>query len=352
MTSIGDLPAIPPQYGVPIELWPGILWIRLPLPYRLNHVNVYLLEDVDGWALIDTGLGDATTQNTWERLFSAVLDRPITRVIVTHFHPDHVGMAGWISARFGVPLYMTQTEYLMTLSIHLDPGALEAEHYVNFYIDHGLDPDETQMIVTKGHSYLRTVRPLPLTFRRLCVGDELHIGRRDFKVLTGARHAPEQLLLYCQNEKLCISADQVLNRISPNVSVWPVDPDGDPLGLYLRSLKMIVATIPNDVLVLPGHDMPFRNLHGRIAELIKHHDLRCGLIVDACQEGPKSAAELVPFIFKGKFGPHEMGFAFSEVLSHVNYLLRCGRLEAVELGAKLSGDTPQRRAICYRVGTG
>jgi glyoxylase-like metal-dependent hydrolase (beta-lactamase superfamily II) len=344
LKSITDLPSSPPQDGVPVEVWPGILWVRLPLPYRLNHVNVYLVEDDDGWALIDTGLGNAATEQAWKRLFSTVLDRPITRVIATHFHPDHVGMAGWITQRFRVPLYMSQTEYLMALNLHLDPGALEAEHYVNFYLEHGLDPDETQRIVTRGHSYLRIVRPLPLTFRRLCAGDELRIGRRSFKVLTGGGHAPEQVFLYCQNEDLFLSADQVLSRISPNVSVWPIDPDGDPLGLYLRSLDSIAATVPDDVLVLPGHEMPFYNLHDRIAELTAHHELRCGLILDACHKSSKSAAELVPFIFKGNFGPHEMGFAFSEVLSHVNYLLRRGRLETTGDAANCATE---RRPIRY-----
>lgn len=347
MKSILQLPSTPPQDGVPVEIWPGILWLRLPLPYRLNHVNVYLVDDGDGWALIDTGLGDSRTEQAWDHLFSTVLDRPITRVIATHYHPDHVGMAGWITHRFGIPLYMSQTEYLMTLNVHLDPGALEAEHYVNFYLDHGLGPEETRRIVTRGHSYLRIVRPLPLTFRRLNDGDELRIGRRNFNVLTGGGHAPEQVFFHCRAEKLFISADQVLNRISPNVSVSPIDPDGNPLGLYLRSLDEIAASIPGDVLVLPGHDMPFHNLHGRIGELIAHHEIRCKLIVEACRKGPKSAAELVPAIFKGQFGPHEMGFAFSEVLSHVNYLLGCQRLKAIGPAEKSSEDSVARHSLRY-----
>jgi glyoxylase-like metal-dependent hydrolase (beta-lactamase superfamily II) len=309
---------MPPQAGVPVEIWPGVLWVRLPLPFRLNHVNVYLIDDGDGWALIDTGLGDATTQQIWERLFISVLDRPLTRIIVTHFHPDHTGMAGWIAQRFDIPVYMSETEYLMSSNIHLDPGALQAEHYLNFYLRHGLDPDETWRLVTMGHSYFKIVRALPPTFRRLNAGDELTIGKRAFQIFTGGGHSPEQVFLYCEDERLFLSADQVLNRISPNVSVSAVDPDGDPLGLYLRSLATITATIPNDVLVLPGHDMPFHNLHGRAAELIAHHDVRCNLIMEACRTTPKSAADLVPCIFHRDFGPHEMGFAFSETLSHIN----------------------------------
>jgi glyoxylase-like metal-dependent hydrolase (beta-lactamase superfamily II) len=279
--------------------------------------------------LIDAGLGDQATQTVWENLLAGVLERPLTRIIVTHFHPDHVGLAGWIAQRADVPVYMSETEYLMSMNIQLNPGALEAEHYVKFYLDHGLDPEETQRLVTKGHSYLRNVRPLPLTFRSVIAGDELLIGKRKFQIFTGGGHSPEQVYLYCEAERIFFSADQVLKRISPNVSVSAIDPDGDPLGQYLRSLAAISASIPDDVLVLPGHEMPFYGLHDRVAELIAHHELRCNIIEKACRGTPKTAAELVPEIFHRAFGPHEMGFAFSEVLSHINYMLRRGRLRAI-----------------------
>jgi glyoxylase-like metal-dependent hydrolase (beta-lactamase superfamily II) len=301
----------------------------LTLPYRLNHVNVYLIDDEDGWALLDTGLGNAQTQETWEKLFAAGLDRPLTRIIVTHFHPDHAGMAGWIAERFNVPVYMSETEYLVSRNIHLDPGALQAQHYRKFYTDHGLNAEQTQRVVTQGHSYLNNVWGLPPTFRRLNAGDELGIGRRKFQILTGGGHSPEQVFLYCDDEKLFFPADQVLNRISPNVSVAAIDPDGDPLGLYLRSLSAIAAAIPGDVLILPGHDLPFASLHARVEELKAHHKLRCDQIIAACRASPKSAAELVPYVFHRAFDPHEMGFAFSEILAHINYLLRNNALEAI-----------------------
>ena len=323
------IPAEPPEEGAPVELCPGILWMRLSLPYRLNHVNVYLVEDDDGWTLIDTGLGDTRTEQVWTGVFRDVLKRPVTRVVVTHFHPDHAGMAGWIAQRFDIPVYMSQAEYLMNRNLSLDPGALEAEHYLRFYRNHGLDEEETRRLVTNGHSYLRIVRPLPATFSRMSAGDELIIGRRTFRVLTGAGHSLEQVMLYCESEKLFFAADQVLNHISPNVSVSAVDPDGDVLGLYLRSLAEIKSIIPDDVFVLPGHDMPFRGLHARIDELVTHHERRCQLIIDGCRDQSKSAAELVPYMFHRAFGPHELGFAFSEVLAHINYLLRRGRLEAI-----------------------
>ena len=342
MNQPNVVPAAPPEEGVPVELCPGILWVRLSLPYRLNHFNVYLVEDDDGWVLIDTGLGDVKTEQVWTRLFQDVLTRPVTRVVVTHFHPDHAGMAGWIAQRFDVPVLMSQAEYLMNRNLSLDPGALEAEHYLRFYSNHGLDAEETRRLVTNGHSYLRIVRPLPATFNRLSAGDELIIGRRKFNVLTGAGHSLEQVMLYCEGEKLFFAADQVLNRISPNVGVSAVDPHGDVLGLYLRSLAEIKSAIPDDVLVLPGHDMPFRPLHARIDELVIHHLRRCDLIIEACRDQPKSAAELVPYMFHRAFGPHELAFAFSEVLAHVNYLLRRGQLEAITSADKSVKVAPPR----------
>ncbi|MBV9076522.1 MAG: MBL fold metallo-hydrolase, partial [Methylobacteriaceae bacterium] len=179
-----------------------------------------------------------------------------------------------------------------------------------------------------GHQYLRMVSGLPKTFRRLIAGERLRIGGRDFEVLTGGGHAPEQILLYETSAGLLLSADQVLARISPNVSVFPRDPEGDPLGIFLRSLRALKERLPADVLVLPGHDLPFRGLHERLDAMSAHHAERCAAIVEACRDRPRSAAELVPHIFNRPLDPHQTGFAFSEVLAHVNYLRRRGRLSA------------------------
>ena len=320
----------PPAPASTIEVAPGILWARLALPFLLDHVNVYFVEDGIGWTLIDTGLGNKATQEAWQAMFDGLLrERPLTRIIATHFHPDHVGSAGFLLRRFDVPLYMSATEYLQSLSIHLDPGALEAEHYRRFYLDHGLDADTTSRVVTSGHSYLKRTTGLPPTYHRLLAGDVLRIGAREFEVLTGGGHSPEEIMLLCRDEKLFFSADQVLARISPNVSVVAVDPEGDPLGHYQRSLKALRREVAEDVLVLPGHNLPFYGLHTRIGELIKHHHARCDLILRACRTAPRSAAELVPFVFARLLDPHQMGFAFSEVLAHVNYMLRQGTLKPI-----------------------
>jgi len=322
---------VPPAPGTTIEVAPGILWARLALPFLLDHVNIYFIDDGDGWALLDTGLGNKATQAAWQPLLDGLLaERPLTRIIATHMHPDHVGAVGFLLQRFRVPLYMAATEYLISLNLHLDPGALEAEHYRRFYLEHGLDAATTQRVVTGGHGYLRLVSGLPPTYRRVVAGNVLRIGGRDFDVLTGGGHSPEQIMLSCRAEKLFFSADQVLAKISPNVSVAAVDPEGDPLGEYLRSLAALKQTIAADVLVLPGHNLPFIGLHTRIDELIAHHHARCDLILKACRTAPRSAAELVPFVFTRLLDPHQMGFAFSEVLAHVNYMLRRGALTEIE----------------------
>jgi glyoxylase-like metal-dependent hydrolase (beta-lactamase superfamily II) len=312
-----------PAPGETLEIAPGILWIRMPLPFRLDHVNIYLLDDGDGWAIIDTGIANDKTRAVWEALAAGPLaGRKLTRLIVTHFHPDHIGLAGWLAERFDLPLLTTQTAYLGCLNISLSPGALDAAPYRDFYLRNGLDAETTMRVTTQGHGYLKMVVSLPPIFERVVGGDVLTIGKRKFSVLTGDGHAPEQIMLYCAEENLFFSADQVLVKISPNVSVWAVDPTGDPLGLYLRSLREVQVRLPADALVLPGHGLPFYGLHMRARELIAHHEKRCAMIRDFCSSQARSAAELVPVLFPHALDSHQMSFAFSEVLAHVNYMLR------------------------------
>jgi glyoxylase-like metal-dependent hydrolase (beta-lactamase superfamily II) len=293
----------------------------------LDHVNVYLLDDGAGWALLDTGIGNDVTCAAWDALVAGPLaGRRLTRLIVTHFHPDHIGLAGWLCERFGLTLHTSQTTYLTCLNISLSPGALDAKPYRDFYLRNGLDATTTARVTTQGHGYLKMVTGLPPTFVRIVAGDVLTIGGRTFQVMTGDGHAPEQVLLYCEDERLLLVADQVLAKISPNVSVWAVDPDGDPLGLYLRSLRVLKSRVRLNALVLPGHQLPFYGLNTRCDQLQAHHDERCRAIWAACRTRPCSAAELVPILFHRTLDPHQMSFAFSEVLAHVNFMLREGSL--------------------------
>lgn len=319
--------ALPPAPGEVLEVAPGLLWARLALPFRLDHVNIYLISDGEGYAVFDTGIANEDTRQAWRALLEGPLrGRRLTRLIVSHFHPDHIGLAGWLCETFGIPLLTTQTCYLGCANISLSPGALEAPVYAQTYRRHGMSEAATRLVTTQGHGYLHMVAPLPPTFQRLGAGDTLIIGPRRFEVLTGDGHAPEQAMLVCASEKLFLAADQVLAKISPNIGVWAVDPDGDPLGLYLRSLKALMRDVAADVLVLPGHNLPFTGLHQRCAELIEHHGARCELVAQACASGPKSIVEIVPVLFTRALDPHQLSFAFSEAQAHVNYMIRRGRL--------------------------
>jgi glyoxylase-like metal-dependent hydrolase (beta-lactamase superfamily II) len=315
--------AEPPGPGEVIEVAPGILWARLALPFRLNHVNIYFIRDHDGWMAVDTGIADDNTRAAWDALLQGPLaSAALTGLIVTHFHPDHVGLAGWLTQRFGIKLHMPRTEYLFS-------GAITARAIApnpGFYESHGLSAEAVDLVTGKGQFYLRMTTGLPGHFRRLAHGDTLPIGGRAFQVLTGGGHAPEQAMLYCAEDRLFLSADQVLTRISPNISTEAMEPDSDPLGAFIASLAQLQDVIPRDVLVLPGHHLPFTGLHTRCAELAAHHAGRCALIAEACRAEPRSAAELVPVVFERKLDAQQMSFAFHEVVAHVNYMLGRGEL--------------------------
>ncbi|OAF12747.1 MBL fold metallo-hydrolase [Bradyrhizobium neotropicale] len=313
-----------------VEVRSGVLWVRLTLPFRLNHVNIYLLADGDGYAMVDTGFGNEETIEAWTKLFEGPLKGVnITRLIVTHSHPDHVGLAGWIVERFNCPLVMSQVEYLQSV-YHQNRGTEERRNAQRlFFRRHGMDESLTEKLLGRGQDYLKRVSVLPPSYRRISHGDEVVIGTRRFKVITGGGHALDQVMLYCADDKLFLSADQVLSKISPNVSVWAVEPDQNSLGEYLASLASLTTTLPYDVLVLPGHGVPFYGLKTRIKQLADHHEERCRLIADACREVPKTSRELVPVVFnKHVLDEHQMGFASGELVAHVNYMLVEGRLTA------------------------
>jgi len=318
----------PPAPGEVIEVRPGVFWARLALPFRLDHVNIYFVEDGAGLALIDTGIDNKASRDAWEALIAGPLKgRKLTRIIATHFHPDHIGLAGWLSERFDLPLAMSHAEYLIALNIRLDPQGLKSEPYRGFYRSHGLSDEATEILLGQGLNYLRMVSTPPRTFSRVLADDRLRIGGRAFEAITGAGHSPEQVMLYSHEDNLILSADQVLAKISPNVSVEAMEPDGDPLGLYLRSLDKLKRTLPEDTLVLPGHNLPFVGLHKRADELAAHHEARCAAILEACKNAPQTVAELVPVIFGRPIDdPHQLVFAFGEALAHVNFLLRAERL--------------------------
>ncbi|MCB1426990.1 MAG: MBL fold metallo-hydrolase [Zhengella sp.] len=325
-----------PAYGEMIEVREGILWTCIPLPYRLDHVNIYFLRDGAGWAVIDTGIQTGEAKKVWETLLSGPMRaETITRVIVTHHHPDHIGLAGWLCERFNAPLLTSYSTYMGSQFISLARSENMTRYTFDFYRGHGMSEEHASLVAIQGNEYLRRVSALPDRFLRLVMADVLEIGGRSLRVVTGDGHAQEQVMLYSEADNLLFAADQVLERISPNVSVFAGEPNGDPLGHYLRSLRLMRNELPEDVLVLAGHRRPFIGLHARCTELEDHHEERCDRIREACAADPHSVADLVPVLFPRELDAHQMSFAFTETLAHVNRLVRRGEIETVQQGERL-----------------
>lgn len=319
-----------PGHDQVVEIAPGVLWLRLKLPFRLNHVNIYLLEDGDGFAMVDTGFGNDATIAAWNELFDGALAGvSISRVIVTHAHPDHLGLAGWMVQRFQCPFHMSQIEYLQGVYHQHRRTEERVENSRRFFRRHGMDDSITGQLLGRGQDYLKKTVPMPACYQRISHGDRITIGAREFEVITGAGHSPDQVMLYCAGDNLFLSADQVLSKISPNVSVWAHEPNENALGAYLRSLRHLADTLPDDVLVLPGHGVPFYGVKTRIAQLSSHHDERCDMIAEACRATAMTSAQLVPVVFhKHVLDAHQTGFAAGELIAHVNYMLAEGRLKS------------------------
>ena len=317
----------PPAPGAVVEVAPGIRWLRLPLPYRLDHVNIYLIENEGGWTAVDTGLGTDECKQAWEAALAGPLrGQGLKSLVVSHYHPDHVGLAGWLCERHDLEMTMPRPEYLHTLLLQFAPADYGEDVYRPFYQRHGLSAEATEVVLSRGHEYLRRTTGVPASYHRIKHNDTLAIGERKFQVLTGGGHSLEQAMLYRPSERIFLAADQVIARISPNVSVHPMEASLNALGIYLASLRAIKASVAPDVLVLPGHGLPFYGLHERVEELVAHHALRCGEIAASCKDAPLTVAEIVPFLFTRALDAHQTGFAFGEVLAHVNHMLVRGEL--------------------------
>jgi glyoxylase-like metal-dependent hydrolase (beta-lactamase superfamily II) len=276
---------------------------------------------------VDSGLGDDACKEAWEAALAGPLaGQRLRSLIVSHYHPDHVGLAGWLCERFDLELSMPRPEYLHTLLLQFAPGDYGEEVFRPFYKRHGLSAEATEIVLSRGHEYLKRTTGVPASYHRIKHGDTLAVAERSFQVLTGGGHALEQAMLFRPEERLFLAADQVIARISPNVSVHPMEPRLDALGIYLNSLRAVRASVAPDVLVLPGHGLPFHGLHDRVEELIAHHAARCGEIAVACKDVPLSVAEIVPFLFTRVLDAHQTGFAFGEVLAHVNHMVGRGEL--------------------------
>jgi len=321
----------PPASGESIRVADGIFWIRMPLPFALDHINLWLLEDDDGtgpgWTLVDTGYGVPETHRLWERHFRETMrGKPVKRIIVTHYHPDHVGCAAWLHEQTGAPVWMTATEYLSAHAAAEDVAGFDRENSARLFLDHGLAkarPDFADAQKARTGAYKRGVPTVPKQYFRIMEGDVIRIGKRDWRIITAFGHAPEHATLFSSGENILISGDQVLPRITTNVGVWGNQPEANPLKLFLDGMRKFEA-LPEDTLVLPSHDRVFSGLHERIAELRVHHAKRLTEL-EAVLDTPKCAAEILPVLFRRPLNDHQLIFAIGEAIAHLHFLWRAGR---------------------------
>ncbi len=331
-----------PSCGTAMEVAPGVKWLQMPLPMSLNHINIYLIEEEDGWVVVDTGIRSVETKNLWSEIFKNELNgKPVSTIICTHMHPDHTGQAGFLHEHWQAPLYMSYAEYYQAKTMSLmmrEGGSWQMSEY---FIRAGIDRAFLESMRDSHSTFTPEPgdHPLPGSFIRLTDGEKLKFGNHEWQVITGTGHSPEHVSLYCPKLRLLISGDQILPVITSNVSVHPTEPFANPMVGWLESHEKFKALLPNDILVLPAHNMPFYGIQERLQQLIDHHEDRMLILEENCVE-PQIAVDLLPFLFARKLEGYTTIMALGECIAHLHCLITRKRIERI-----LDGDVYRYRSI-------
>ena len=318
--------AEPPENGAAVEVAEGVLWCRLPLPMKLDHVNVYALDDGDSWTVIDTGFASKTTKRLWQGLLDGPMGgKPVGRVVVTHHHPDHVGLAGWFQAEHGAELLTTRTAWLMARMLTLDVQDRPVPETLEFWRSAGMDAAIlAERAEERPFNFGDIVAPMPLGYTRLQQGDAIDMGGRTWDIHIGNGHAPEHATFWSRDDNLVLSGDQILPSISPNIGVYATEPMADPIGDWLEACERLQTLARADHLVLGGHKLPFAGLPTRMRQLIDNHHGALERLLEFI-ETPKAAGECFAPLFKRSIGPGEYGLALVEAVAHLSHLYQAGR---------------------------
>ncbi len=321
---------LPAQAGT-LEVAPGVKWLRMTLPFVLNHINLWLLRDRidgrDGWTVVDCCIDRAESRADWESVFATQLNSlPVLRVIVTHMHPDHIGLAHWLCERWNAPLWISGTDYQTARYACEVVNSFGGDRLARYFASHGMtNADDLEQIRNRKSYYRNLVPAVPSSFTRLLDGGTVTIGGNAWRCIGGYGHAPEHMALYCEALGVLISGDMVLPRISTNVSVYEMEPEADALTLFLDSIDRF-KQLPEDTLVLPSHGKPFRGMHTRIQQLHDHHRDRLQEVMDAAQVRPVSAYDVLPILFRRPLDLHQTTFALGESVAHLHRLWYAGKL--------------------------
>ena len=326
MTKIHFPHESPPDAGEVIEIADGILWIRLPLPMALDHVNIYALDDGDGWTIIDAGIDTAKSRAVWENLLAGPLSgKPINRILVTHYHPDHIGLAGWLQDK-GAELWTTRTTWLLGRMLVLDEQAEWPKEAANFYRAAGMDNQLFERRrAARPFNFADVVAPLPLGYRRISEGDIVTAGGRRWQVHIGHGHAPEHATLWSLDDDLVIAGDQIIPGISSNLGVHPTEPDHDPVAEWLASCEHFADLAEDRHFALPGHKLPFTGVPERLKQLIENHHGALDRLLDYLVT-PRTGGECFVPLFKREISEGEYSLALAEAIGHLNHLHQAGKV--------------------------
>ena len=310
-----------PEPGSAIEVAEGVHWLRFPLPMSgLNHINLWALKDKDGWMIVDTGIGDKVSREIWKKHFTELMgDRPVNRVLCTHLHPDHTGLAGWLCRKFDAPLLMTRGEYFLCRLLAADTGKPAPREGIKFYKKAGFTDEQIELYKSRFGGFGKAITELPQGYDRLTDGELGLINGKEWRIIIGSGHSPEHACLYSPELNICLTGDQLLPNISSNVSVWPTESEANPLEDWIRSCHKLKEELPEDVLVCPAHGIPFRGAHKRLDKLIEHHEKALDRLLEHCRE-ERLATEVYSVLFRRQINDSNRIMAVGESIAHLNCL--------------------------------
>jgi len=310
-----------PKAGSVTEVADGVFWLRFALPMKgLDHINLWALKDGTEWVIVDTGIGNRDSKTIWETHFKDLMGgRPVNRVICTHLHPDHTGLAGWICRKFGAPLLMTRGEYFLCRLMAADTGRVAPREGVNFYTKAGFTPEQIELYKMRFGGFGKAISTMPQGYDRLVEGETGKIGGREWRVIIGSGHSPEHACLWCPELKICLTGDQLLPNISSNVSVWPTESEANPLEDWIKSCHKLKEVLPENTLICPAHGIPFRGAHRRLDKLIDHHEKALERLYEHCKT-PRRATEVYSVLFRREITDGNRIMAVGESIAHLNCL--------------------------------